>query len=109
MIRYAELDSSNKVINIIVGTDASVQSLPGKFIKMDIDSNPSRKETCIGGDYNPDRDMFILPQPWPSWILNEENLEWESPVGDKPSDGKKYNWNEDSGSWQEIVPITIDL
>lgn len=109
MIRYAELDENNKVINIIVGTEAGISSIPGKFIKIDINSNPSRKETCIGGEYNIEKDMFILPQPWPSWILNQETLEWHSPIGDKPNDDKKYLWDEENQMWQEIIPIEINL
>ena len=109
MIRYAEIDENNTVINIIIATEAAIISIPGKFIKMDMSSNPSRKETCIGGKYNAERDMFVLPQPWPSWILNQNTLEWESPIGDKPNDDKKYNWNEESQIWEEIIPIEINI
>lgn len=109
MIRYAEIDNNNKVVNIIIATEASIQLLPGKFIKMDILSNPERRETCIGGEYNYEKNIFILPQPWPSWVLNEETLEWESPIGSKPEDGKKYNWNEELQSWEEIIPVTLDI
>jgi hypothetical protein len=109
MIRYAELDENSRVINIIVATEAAILSIPGKFIKMDTSSNPLRKETCIGGEYNLEKDMFVLPQPWPSWVLDEDTLEWHSPIGDKPNNDKKYNWNEEDQEWQEIIPITIDL
>jgi hypothetical protein len=109
MIRYAELDENNNVINIVIATEAGILSVPGRFIKMDVQSNPLRKETSIGGTYNSARDMFVFPQPWPSWVLEEETLEWNSPVGNKPDDGKKYNWNEDSQNWEEIIPIEIDL
>lgn len=54
----------------------------------------------IGYIYDSDRDAFIPPQPYPSWILNEQTCLWDSPVS-YPTDGKKYMWNEQSLSWIE--------
>lgn len=55
----------------------------------------------IGYYYDPIRDAFIPPKPYPSWTLNEESCLWDSPVP-YPSDGKMYEWNEDILNWQEI-------
>ena len=55
----------------------------------------------IGYYYDPIRDAFIPPKPFPSWTLNEESCLWDSPVP-YPSDGKRYTWNEDILNWQEI-------
>ena len=55
----------------------------------------------IGYYYDPIRDAFIPPKPFPSWILNEDSCLWDSPVP-YPSDGKMYEWNEDILNWQEI-------
>ena len=42
---------------------------------------PLRKNYAgIGYTYDPDRDAFIPPQPYPSWVLNEETCLWESPI-----------------------------
>ena len=49
-----------------------------------------------GYTYDEDRDAFIPPQPYPSWVLNEETCGWEAP-SERP-DGK-YNWNEETQSW----------
>ena len=56
----------------------------------------------IGYSYDKDRDAFIPPQPYPSWTLNETSCLWEAPVA-MPTDGKMYNWDEDSGSWKEAT------
>ena len=55
----------------------------------------------IGYYYDPIRDAFIPPKPFPSWILNEDSCLWDSPVP-YPNDGKIYTWNEDILNWQEI-------
>jgi hypothetical protein len=45
---------------------------------------------------------FAAPQPFPSWTLDKETYLWTAPVA-MPTDGKPYNWNEDSKSWDEIA------
>ena len=52
----------------------------------------------IGDTYDESRDAFILPKPYPSWILDEDTCWWEAPVP-YPDDGKRYKWNEDGQSW----------
>ena len=47
-------------------------------------------------------DSFIPPKPYPSWTLIEDTCLWESPTA-MPDDGKKYNWNEDTTNWVEVV------
>jgi len=52
----------------------------------------------VGSVYDSVRDAFYAPQPYPSWILNEETCIWNPPVA-YPSDGNKYKWDEPSVSW----------
>lgn len=54
----------------------------------------------IGYTFDATRDAFIAPQPFPSWVLNEQSCQWESPVP-MPTDGKMYSWDEDAKSWVE--------
>lgn len=56
----------------------------------------------IGYTYDAARDAFIPPQPYPSWLLDEDTCLWDAPVP-YPTDGKRYNWNEDTQQWDEIV------
>ena len=53
----------------------------------------------IGFTYDKNRDAFIPPQPYKSWILNEIICQWEAPIK-FPDDGKMYNWNEDKQIWE---------
>jgi len=55
----------------------------------------------IGYTYDVERDAFIPPKPYNSWILNDDTCVWESPVA-YPNDGKRYVWDEDNTNWVEI-------
>jgi len=58
----------------------------------------------IGYTYDAQRDAFIPPKPFNSWILNENSCLWEAPVA-YPTDGERYTWNEETTSW-DVVEIT---
>ena len=61
---------------------------------------PLRKNyATLGGKYDAQRDAFIDPKPFPSWILNEETCIWGAPV-EKPTDGQRYEWNEETKQWE---------
>ena len=63
----------------------------------------------IGFTYDAEKDAFIPAQPYPSWVLDEDICQWEAPV-EYPNNGPyavgdvpiKYEWNEDTGDWDEI-------
>jgi len=58
---------------------------------------------AIGFTYDAQRDSFIPPQPFSSWVLNEETCLWEAPTP-MPTDGQLYNWDEATLSW--VAPET---
>ena len=63
---------------------------------------PLRKNYAgIGYTYDQDRDAFIPPKPFNSWLLNEDSCLWESPVP-YPTNGGIYRWNEDIINWEEV-------
>jgi hypothetical protein len=63
---------------------------------------PFRKNhASIGYTYDEDRDAFIAPKPFNSWILNEETCQWEAPVA-LPDTENRYNWNEETQQWDLI-------
>jgi hypothetical protein len=63
---------------------------------------PFRKNHAgIGYIYDEDRDAFIPPKPYNSWVLNEDTCKWQSPVT-MPNDEKMYNWNEQTLSWDLV-------
>ncbi len=63
---------------------------------------PFRKNYAgIGYTYDEQRDAFIPPQPYPSWVLNEDSCLWESPTP-YPDDGQPYRWDEDTVIWMPV-------
>ena len=60
---------------------------------------PFRKNHAgIGYTYDEDRDAFIPPKPYASWLLNETTCQWEAPVA-LPDTENRYNWNEETTTW----------
>jgi hypothetical protein len=75
-------------------TNAGVHSLGG---------TPFRKNhASIGYTYNSQRDAFIPPKLYNSWVLNEQTCNWEAPVA-RPNDEGQYTWNESTLSWDLIT------
>ena len=56
----------------------------------------------VGYAYDSARDAFIPPQPFASWLLNEETCLWDAPVA-MPTDEKQYAWDEETVSWKEVA------
>ena len=72
-------------------TNGGVHSLGG---------TPFRKNHAgIGYTYDLNRDAFIAPKPYNSWILNEQTCNWDAPVA-KPNDNNMYKWNEEILNWE---------
>lgn len=65
---------------------------------------PLRKNFAgVGYTYDAQRDAFIPPKPFNSWLLDEATCLWSAPTP-MPTDGKPYQWDEATTSWVEIVP-----
>jgi hypothetical protein len=52
----------------------------------------------VGFTYDANRDAFIPPKEFESWVLNEDTCMWDPPI-DYPNDGNQYFWNEETQSW----------
>ena len=125
MAHFAKLGIGNKVLKVeVVSNDIATTEQAGRdFLNNIYNTNdtwfqtsyntfggehrlggtPFRKNYAgIGYKYNQTRDAFIPKKPFASWILNEETCQWEAPSA-IPDDGKKYEWNESTTSWDEIV------
>jgi len=67
--------------------------------KTDIDGNFRKNRAQVGFTYDLERDAFISPKPYKSWLLVEETCQWEAPVP-YPDDGLMYSWNEELTDWE---------
>ena len=120
MAHYAFLNENNIVTQVIVGKNEGEDGVdweqhycefrgqPCKRTSYNThggqhpEGRPLRKNYAgIGYTYDNQRDAFISPKPFPSWILNEETCLWNSPVP-YPTDDKRYSWDETTISWKEI-------
>lgn len=120
MAHFAKV-CDGKVVQVIVAEpeffETFVDSSPGEWIQT---SYNTRGGVHYGQDGNPDggialrgnyagigfvydrtNDVFYGPQPFPSWTLNTTTWSWDPPVA-YPSDGKRYEWNEETQNWVEV-------
>ena len=100
MTRFAKL-INNKVVTVIIAEQEHINTLPDKDSYIEDDGTKFNR-AAISFAYDAVRDAFIAPKSYPSWTLNETTCQWEAPVA-HPDDGKRYNWNESTKSWDEIV------
>jgi hypothetical protein len=61
-------------------------------------NNIRKNYAGIGYHYDQQRDAFISPKPYNSWILNEDTCRWEAPIA-YPNDNNIYFWNEQTLTW----------
>jgi len=125
MAHFAKLDLNSKVVSVHVLSNevatteqAGVDFLNNLYKTSDVwkqtsyntyggvhtlGGTPLRKNYAgIGFTYDEDKDAFIPPKPFDSWVLNEDTCQYDPPV-EYPDDGKRYNWNEETTSWDEVV------
>jgi hypothetical protein len=118
MAHFAQLDANNVVTQVIVvdnkdtsdaagvekehiGAAFCERLLGGTWKQTSYNANFRKNYAGIGYTYDADRDAFIPPKPYASWVINNETCVWEAPVA-QPTDGKMYRWDEEALSWIEI-------
>jgi len=126
MAYYALLNDENMVESVIAGIDET--EMNGELIYSQLYQKKCRrtsyntyhgrhysKETgqwskarqfrmnyaMPGFIYDEQRDAFIPPKPYDSWILNEEICDWDPPIPE-PEDGNSYEWNEPEQTWDLV-------
>jgi hypothetical protein len=129
MSHFARLDENNVVTQVIVVDNKDITDpftgqedeilgiafckklLGGKWIQTSYNNNMRVRYAGTGYSYNTALDAFIAPKPFESWVLVEETVEWESPVGPAPvlteaetATLSRYEWNEEDGAWKLVTP-----
>ena len=110
MAHYAFLNKNNVVTEVITGIDETelIEGLDtetwygnfrGQVCKRTSYNHKIRKQYAgIGFTYDVDADVFIAPQPYPSWSL-DDNFDWQAPT---PRPNNSTYWNENTLTWIEI-------
>jgi hypothetical protein len=115
MAHFAKLDENNIVLEVHVvsndALDASNEETSGvafltewsggytNWKQTSYNNNIRKQYAGVGYTYNPVADVFIEPQPYPSWLLNS-NFDWEAPVS-RPVEGF-WIWDETTLAWIEL-------
>ena len=115
MAHYAKVDQG-RVLKVIVADEDYINSFvdtePGNWIQTSYNTRggihtlggtPLRKNFAgVGYTYDAQRDAFIPPKEFNSWVLNETTCLWEAPVAHPNENGQGYKWNESTTSWDAI-------
>jgi hypothetical protein len=108
MAHYAFLDNNNVVTEVIKGIDETeliegldTETWYGNFRdqtckRTSYNGNIRKQYAGIGYTYDAINDVFIAPQPYPSWSL-DDNFDWQPPTP-RP-EGDFWYWDEDLGEW----------
>ena len=125
MAHFAQLDENNVVTQVIVVSNedtsdsngVEVEEIGVAFCKKLLGADTNWKQTSyngnirvhyagIGYSYNEELDAFVPPQPFTSWILDADTVDWVSPVGPAPKLTEAeiearsfYRWDEGGGDW----------
>jgi hypothetical protein len=122
MAHFAEI-KDGKVARVIVcdNIEWAIKTLGGEWVQTSYNTrggihfepnsnNPSKDQNKmlrknyagIGYTYDKERDVFIPPKPYNSWVLDEETCQYKAPI-EMPKDDKLYSWNEDKLEWEEVI------
>lgn len=121
MAHFAKLDDQGVVVEINVVNNDTLNNLPfpgsepvgtafltdwsggyTNWKQTSYNANFRKNYAGIGYTYDANLDAFIPPKPYPSWLLNTNTCQWQPPVP-YPTDGKIYQWNEETQQWVEIT------
>lgn len=108
MAHFAKVDENNIVQEVLVfdipddATPAIELPEGWKWLRTSYNNNIRKNYAGVGYTYDPVRDAFIPPKPWPSWILDETTCRWVAPVPypeGAMEAGIMYRWDEESQSY----------
>jgi len=90
------------VVNVVVFDNPSEQVLDSFIEQFNLDEIIlANYNSAVGGSYDGVR--FWLPQPYLSWVKNEETNQWDPPIP-YPTDIENYIWDENTTSWLLLPP-----
>lgn len=107
MSHFAQIDANGIVLRVTVGdntmTDVQaydwlVRSIPGTWVQTSYNGTIRKNFAGIGYTYDTNRDAFIAPKPYNSWVLNETTCIWEAPIP-RPNAEQVWSWDESQQQW----------
>jgi hypothetical protein len=125
MAHFAEIDADKKVLRIIVisnldtldqdgneseavGVAFCQKNFGGDWVQTSYNGTLRKQFAGVGFTYDATSDVFIAPQPYPSWQLNSQTHDWDAPTP-KPDDGRRYIWDESLAAWRDITDKLAEM
>tara|TARA_R100000406_G_scaffold86086_1_gene69885 strand:- start:223 stop:645 length:423 start_codon:yes stop_codon:yes gene_type:complete len=131
MAHFALLDDNNIVLNVLYvdnndmldgeGNESEALGIAqcreglgkpnARLVRTSYSHSIRRRYAGVGFTYDEERDVFLTPKEWPSWVLNTTTLCWEPPTAmpelteEQRNVGSHYVWNEETTSW-DFVDMT---
>ena len=124
MAHFAELDSTGRVVRVLVVANAAITDAGGneseaagvefcktfapnsQWVQTSYNGRIRKNFAGVGYTYDAVRDAFIPPKPYPSWVLDEATCRWQPPVP-RPAEGR-HRWDEQAGQWVTVaVPPSL--
>lgn len=121
MAHFAKIDSDNKVLCVEVVNNDVIDNAPlteneniginflnnlyktnDRWVQTSYGLKFRKNFASVGYTYDENRDAFIPPKPFNSWLLNENTCRWEAPIP-YPNDGIPYIWNEEKLKWENFI------
>lgn len=117
MAHFAEINSNNIVTRVVVVNNEVIKDengveqenlgirfcintfKEGTWLQTSYSGSFRKNFAGPGFTWDPIKQAFIPPQPFPSWSLNEDTCKWVPPTP-YPEDGKFYFWNEETLAWE---------
>lgn len=118
MAHFARLDENNVVVRVCVLENTIIQDGDlveqehlgveflnnlhgGTWVQTSYNGTFRKNFAGAGYTYDSERDAFISPKPFDSWVLNEETCQWQAPTP-MPEDDNIYLWDEESQEWVAV-------
>ena len=112
MTYFAKLDENNLVTFVTAGREEDdgleeeLNTRTGDVYRQTyIDGSARFNYAGIGFTYDENRNAFIPPQPYASWVLDEAICQWVAPIA-YPAEGD-HVWDEQAGDWVEVTDETF--
>lgn len=119
MAHFAEIDQNNTVLRVVVvenkkildsngqeseqiGKEFLYNLLGGNWVQTSYNGNFRGRYAGQGFTYSQELDMFIPPQPFSSWILDEQTGDWNPPIPYPNDEDNFYKWNEETQNWDIV-------
>ena len=117
MAHYAYINRENNKVEIVtVGKDETElidgltpetyyeRGTPYMVRRTSYNGNIRKRMAGVGYTYDSTFDVFIPPQPHPSWKINYTIFDWEAPVA-IPANvaGFRWHWSEPNKEWVQVT------